>query len=257
MTRAYEALVDYGNLSPFERGAVRSVVPFYAWQKGIFKLIMRFPADHPLGTLMLLHLGRLHEEMLEDELGGSIPDAYSGLTKVGGKWRNLRGINPFADASALAYPQGIAQSINPFIDTILRDAYNAPEYGASQPGMGATGGPEEKVDYAEALGQNLLGFPQVRLGQNLRGAEDVYNQDPGRVGAVTRFLGNPRTYNEEDFGKIAARGRTAALTERLSPYYSFDWASRVAEGYLSKHPDATDAEIEAYVQRTAERRGGG
>jgi hypothetical protein len=256
LTRAYRAMVDYGDLSPFERGFVRSVIPFYAWQKGMLKLITRFPSDHPVATGMLLQLGKLHEEMLQDRLGGPVPDAYMGMTNVGG-WRNLRALNPFADAIQLATPQGIAQSTNPFVDVFLRDAYNAPEYGASRAGISATGGPEEKVDYAKAVGQQLLGFPQVRLAQNEIGGEDIYGQDAGRVGAITRFLGNPRSFSEEDIDKIAGRGKVAALTQRLNGMYSFDWAARVAEQYLRTHPDATESEIDEYVARTAARRSTG
>jgi hypothetical protein len=44
LQKAYTALVDYGDLSPFERQVVRSIVPFYAWQKGIFKIVSQPPA---------------------------------------------------------------------------------------------------------------------------------------------------------------------------------------------------------------------
>lgn len=255
LTRASKAMVDYGDLSPIERGLVRSIVPFYAWQKGILKLVARFPVDHPLGTYALMQLGKIHEEMLSDKLNGPIPDAYAGYTQVGGKLRNLRSLNPFYDSTQLLSPEGITSSMFPFVDLLLRDAYNAPEQGTGVIEMGPTGAPQETPDYAAALKQNLLGFPQVRLGQSALGQTDVYGQDNSLPSALGQFLGNPRTADQGKVESIGGRTAESQLAQLLSPYYSADWAERIAQGWVQKHPNASPSEMEAYVRTVQAKRG--
>jgi hypothetical protein len=204
ITRSNKAMVDYGDLSPFERSYVRAVIPFYSWQKGMFKLLAHFPTDHPFATGMLLQLGQIHEEYLKDQLGGTIPDAYLGLADLGG-WRNTRALNPFQDALQIATPEGIGQSINPYVDIFLRMAYNKPEYGSTMPGMSGVGGPEEKVNPLAALGGMLGGLPQTRLLEQNVGGSDIYGQSPGVLDSVANFLGKPRGYSPEEMKKIADR----------------------------------------------------
>src|SRR5690606_32278522 len=113
LQRTYEAMVDYNDLSPFERQVVRSAVPFYAFQKGVLKLVARVPADHPAATAALLTIAQLQQELNEDHYGGALPDYYRGLVDVPGVGPiNTRGFNPFQDAAQLATPQGIAASMN-------------------------------------------------------------------------------------------------------------------------------------------------
>lgn len=255
LTRASKALVDYGDLSPIERGLVRSVIPFYSWQKGVLKLVTRFPVDHPMATYVLMQLGKVHEEMLSDKLHGPIPDAYLGYAQVGGKLRNLRALNPLMDSTQLLTPEGITSSMFPFVDALLRDAYNAPEQGTGKIKMGSTGSPVEGVDYASVLQQNLLSFPQVRTAQNIAGQPDVYGQNPGLGQALGNFLGTPREVPADQPGKIEARTSASTLAQQLAPYYSAEWATRVAQAWVDKHPNATEDEMAAYVQSVATRRG--
>lgn len=255
LTRASKALVDYGDLSPIERGLVRSVIPFYSWQKGVLKLVTRFPVDHPMATYVLMQLGKVHEEMLSDKLHGPIPDAYLGYAQVGGKLRNLRAINPLMDSTQLLTPQGITSSMFPFVDALLRDAYSAPEQGTAQLRMGTTGSPEQGVDYGAVAEQNLLSFPQVRTAQNVLGQDDVYGQNPGLGQALGNFLGTPREVPVDQPSKIEARTQASTLAQQLAPYYSAEWATRVAQAWTDKHPNASESEMAAYVQSVATRRG--
>jgi hypothetical protein len=52
---AMDAVIDYGNLSNTERYWVRSIIPFYSFEKGVAKLFFRMPIDHPLAAAMMLH----------------------------------------------------------------------------------------------------------------------------------------------------------------------------------------------------------
>lgn len=227
LTRAYKAMVDYGDLSPFERATVRSVIPFYAWQKGMLKLVLRFPNDHPLASAVLLQLGNAHMETLQDTLGGPIPDAYMGITRIAGHNVNTRALNPFQDATQLLTPQGIAQSINPYISMMLQDAYNAPKPGTGRPALSATGSRTQQVDYAQALAGQLAGLPQARLVDQLSTGNDVYGQHHTAAGSIGSFLGVPKTYSPADVATIANRvmkatgntppAVTAAVTGSMIP----------------------------------------
>lgn len=125
LQRSYEAMVDYGNLSDVEQAYVRAAVPFYAWQKGILKQVIKFPVDHPVRAALMMQLGQLNEHLTQD-----LPDAYKGLVHLpGGRAFNLRPFNPFADATAMVTPQGIAGSLNPFEESLLRNALDAPATG--------------------------------------------------------------------------------------------------------------------------------
>jgi hypothetical protein len=206
INRAYQALVDYGDLTPIERGLVRSVIPFYAWQKGVFKLLTRFPVDHPMATPVLQQIGLLHMELLEDELGGPIPDAYLGNVPITpGITLNTRPFNALMDAGSLATPEGIAQSIGPFNDIIIRDAYHAPEGPPTGYEIGPTGAAVPNVDVASEFVNTFRALPQVRLGEQVFKGEDVYGQNPGVGDAVSGFAGVPRTYTQEEVQAIIDR----------------------------------------------------
>lgn len=206
LTRASEAMVDYGNLSPFERSAVRAVVPFYAWQKGIFKLLTHFPTDHPVATGLGLQLGLLHQEMMQDRLGGSIPDAYMGLYDIKGLGvTNVRAFNPFQDSTQLLTADGIGNSINPYIKIFMQMATPPPQPGTTVAGVGPTGQLEQQVDPGKALGFLGASLPQARLAEQQFGGADVYGHDPSALEMVTSFLGKPRGYDPNSLEAIRQR----------------------------------------------------
>lgn len=140
--RSYTALMDYGNLTPFERSAVRAVVPFYAYQKGTLKLLMRFPADHPLATGVLLQLGKMHEEYMQDLIGGPIPDAYDSAMRFGNHLVSGRLLDPWMAGVSLLSPQGITDSFNPYLDLFMRTGYENPNsLKGALPAVTPTGAP--------------------------------------------------------------------------------------------------------------------
>lgn len=158
---ASEALVDYNALSPFERSAVRSVLPFYSWQKGILKLTMNQALDHPARASILMGLGQMQEEYVADMLGlepEDVPDYYKHL--IGS--RNIRGFNPFADPSELLSPEGIARSLNPFMEIGIRKGLGAPEFFPESYRLGAFGTPQADVNVPGELGGLITGSPAGR-----------------------------------------------------------------------------------------------
>lgn len=156
---ASEALVDYNNLSPFERKAVRSAIPFYSWQKGILKVTAKQAVDHPARAAVLMQLGAMQEEYVADLFGvdgQDVPDYYRHM--VGKK--NVRSWNPFADTSEILSPEGIARSLNPFLEVAVRKGLGAPEFFPDSYRMGTFGTAEPDVDVPSEL-TNLLGSSPV------------------------------------------------------------------------------------------------
>ena len=210
LQRSFEALVDYGNMSPFERSVIRGVVPFYAWQKGIFKLVATFPSDHPIATALLFRLGELNTEMLQDRMGiPSIPQGYSGLVDlpvVG--WTNMRAINPFQDSAQLITPEGIASAMNPFIKQLLNVGMHAPPGGYPKEGytLDQQGNVVPNVTLQGGMNEMIQGLPQTRfIAQNVAGG-DAYKQSPGTVASIERFSGfPPRTYSAAEMQALIER----------------------------------------------------
>lgn len=160
LQRASEVLVDYGDLGPLERGLVRSVVPFYAWQKGILKIAAKFPIDHPGRAAVLMQLGQLSEEM-----NAELPAAYQQLVTVPGIGDlNVRSMNPFADAASLTSPEGLSGSVNPFVEAIVRDVFDAPAEGYPERWrVDQFGRAMPDVDFTEQLTDIAVGLPAARL----------------------------------------------------------------------------------------------
>lgn len=160
--RAKEALVDYNALSPFERTAVRSVIPFYAWQKGILKVTLNQAIDHPARTAALTLLGRMQDEYIADRFGvdpEDVPDYYKHLS--GG--RNLRSFNPFSDPSEIVTVEGITRSMNPFIELAVRKGLGAPEFYTDQQRLGMFGSVQQDVDVPSALAEMVTRSPGGRI----------------------------------------------------------------------------------------------
>lgn len=195
LNRSFTALVDYHDLTPWQRQIVRSAVPFLSFQKGILKLLTKLPIDHPKAMAVMAEVGRLNQEMVE-EMG--LPDLYSGV--VGNV--NLRAFNPFQDAAQLTTPQGIASSINPFIDIAVRNALGAPEGGFAESfRMNEFGGTEPDTSLVGGVMDVGLNFPQIRAAKAILG--DVADETSG-VRELAKFFG-ASTYSEEQLAKIRER----------------------------------------------------
>jgi hypothetical protein len=162
MVRAQRALADYGNLSPFERQIVGSVLPFYSFEKSMLKVAIKLPYDHPAMVPFMISMGQANRQRQQDEFGAVLPSAYSNYMKFDGTRFNLSSLNPLQNASLLTTPQGIASAMNPYLDMVVRDAYGAPKPGtAAAPHMDPTGHLVSGVDYAKALTSMGTGLPQL------------------------------------------------------------------------------------------------
>jgi ribosomal protein S18 acetylase RimI-like enzyme len=161
-SRAKEALVDYNNLSSFERTAVRSVVPFYAWQKGILKLTTNQIIDHPARIGVVALIGRMQAEYIADRFGVE-PEDVPGFYKHLLGDRNVRSWNPFSDPSEILTPEGITRSMNPFMELSVRKGLGAPEFYTDDRRLGFFGTPQQDVNVSGELGQMVTRSPGGRI----------------------------------------------------------------------------------------------
>ena len=205
LMRAQTALIDYGNMTPFERQYVKAIVPFYAWQKNVLKIVSLFPVDHPAAAGVLMQLDKLNQDLNERQYGGKLPDAYAGLITIAGKTINTRAWNPFQDADQLASPQGIAASINPVVDIALRNALGAPDGGFVKHTRANEFGTyvPDTSPLQDALREVSM-LPQLNLGTALASGKSATGQ--GRAQTSLRFAGIPGM-TPEQIAKVVARAK--------------------------------------------------
>lgn len=168
LLHAQQALVDFTDLSPLEQGVVRSFIPFYAWQKGILKVVAKEFVDNPKVVAILNMLAEADKAAQRERFPGGLPRAYEGvITLPGGININTRGLNPFADSGSLLSPEGAVSSINPFVQAALRQGFHAPASGYPK---GYTvddfGRAVADVPMGATIAETLGNLPIARLAQN-------------------------------------------------------------------------------------------
>ncbi len=191
MQYAMDAVIDYGNLSNTEKYWVRAIVPFYSFEKGVAKLLYRMPMDHPLAAALMLHLGQWQGDQATDDQGNPLPERYQGVVDLPllGKV-DMQKFSPFKDLSALTTPDGIVQSLQYAVQSVVRSGT-----GLAAPGTKAT----TKVDKYGRL------VPDVSLASQL--AASFSGGPQGQViqgGPISHFLGLP-TVSQGTLNKAGAR----------------------------------------------------
>lgn len=165
---ANRSMVDYANLNPVERHVIRQIIPFYTWQKGILKLAMSMPLDHPLRFAVLENISRVYGGFSQEERE-KYPEWMWGVAQVPGLGTtSLRGVNPFQDAVQLMTSDGLSNSLSPVIDIPVQ--FLAPSYQAT----GAIFGAQEV-----SPGGRLV--PQ-------RGFEDILTEEFRRLPIIQPFV---------------------------------------------------------------------
>lgn len=92
--RAKEAIVDYGEMSPFEKNVIRRLVFVYPWQKGATKYAGHFLRDHPAQAAALGMLGEQGRAQ-SDKTYGALPTYLQGIFGSSGRAVNPAGVNFF------------------------------------------------------------------------------------------------------------------------------------------------------------------
>lgn len=118
---ANKVMQDSLSLSPFERGVLRSVFPFYTWLSHVMRYAMAYPVDHPLRAAIVGGFGR---QVMEDMGDGATQQMLDFITWGGpdahGNKKGLRvtAMNPFHDAGDMFTLAGWLGSMNPLASTL-------------------------------------------------------------------------------------------------------------------------------------------
>ena len=76
--KTLQSLVDFGDLSPFERATIRRIFPFYSWIKGIMKSTAFLTLDHP-GRVLIMFLLAEQGEATGKSMWGDAASLLSGF----------------------------------------------------------------------------------------------------------------------------------------------------------------------------------
>lgn len=172
--KAKEAIVDYGDLSPFERSVVRRLVFVYPWQKGATKYAAHFFRDHPVQAAALAQLGQQGAQQSDTKLG-PVPSYLRGVFDVNGGLVNPAGVNFFQTPAQIG-------------EAVAGTATGNPAQAGSFQGFLA---PAPGLIVAALTGRDDIGRP---LSGNL--ASNAYDLTAGStplIQAAAAALGHPRT----------------------------------------------------------------
>lgn len=197
--KVLDDLVNFRDLSHFEREYVRRLLPFVSWVKGSTSRAWRLYAEEPQKVSAAFYLNEYAQDRMQEEYG-DLPDylrGFIGLGKGEDGAENIiatKSLNPFGTVGEIA---GIAQS------TLL----GSPKVGSSNPAAmmgpvpksileaaanrnlfyGTDLDPTNTMSYAERFARQFLqAFPQKALADKLtgdlsskpQGYEPLYQNDP-------------------------------------------------------------------------------
>ena len=86
-----DELIDFNDLSQFERAAIRRVVPFYSWIKGITKATARLALNRPLKAAFLTEVAQTIGEKELQKLLGIGEDILKAYAPAGGVKKTPQG----------------------------------------------------------------------------------------------------------------------------------------------------------------------
>lgn len=228
--RVDAALGNFTSLGKFEKEALRSIFPFYAWFRAITEVAVKLPLEQPAKLALFSRLGAIGAEQSLADLGVSadeVPGWARGLISLGpmagGRMPALNTANAmpfgtvtqmgaFAEALAAGHPGAVGQTLpgaNPLAMAVLAMLSGKnPQTGAPLPDTLGGGG---VVAAAQSVGE---GLPQYKLLQTVLG--NNYKGKPGKptlyahsgTADLLRYLGLPKA----DVSPLALR----RMQEKLS-----------------------------------------
>jgi hypothetical protein len=231
---ARKVLQDVGGATPFERGVLRQIFPFYSWLSHLMRFVFTYPADHPWRTAIVAAGSRIvMEDMGEgastdmlDILSWGQPDEFGRKPGL-----NVRGLNPFSDAANLFTLAGWLGSTNPLFQT----ATQALGFDPMQGGIDLY----PQMNYSPETGKMVVdtGNPV----QNL-----AINSIP-QLGALFRYMGR-----DEDFNKLMREDPETAQRILFSgigipgSYRRYSREEDLIGNELKRQEAASDATSRAY-----------
>jgi hypothetical protein len=170
-------------------------MPFYSFQKAMFKILVRLPLDHPVAAGLFMSVAQMHQAYMEAQLGGPVPDQLIGSAFINGQLTSFAKLNPLIDAYKLATPDGIAQSIHPLAQLMLQQAFGAPSFegGAT---VGNYGQLQQSPDWWKTLAGTFTNSPAGSgIGDTFAGGNPLDNLVP-RLG---------RTWSDQQYQALLKR----------------------------------------------------
>jgi hypothetical protein len=204
--RVLDDMIDFSDLSEFERKVIKRAIPFYAWIKGISKRTGRMIADDPVQAAIGANIGAVGNQAVVDEYG-NVPAFMGSLVPLRGDTAvTTAGLNPFVTPAdvlgmvtgAFVPGQGVKGTQNPLSQ--LGPVWKAPLealtgkdffYGNDLDLKG-----EERSLAQRLVSQSVNAFPQARLYdeyQQSREDDPAFTPlyDPSFRNAMLAYLGIP------------------------------------------------------------------
>lgn len=202
-------LGNFLDMSPFERGVLRNLIPFWAWYKAIAKVTLKLPANLPVRTAILARLDLIGEEWADERIG-PVPTYLKGAVPVGSGIFKTQAVNPFETPvqsaralgafTPLASRQGaysLLGEINPFLPPTF-DYLGRLSRGETKGGFGLPG------EITKGIGAQL---PFGRLANPPHRRRGIYT-DYGRLPELLGYLGvGYRHLNKPEARRQARQGR--------------------------------------------------
>jgi hypothetical protein len=276
-----DELIDFGDLSQFERAAIRRVIPFYSWLKGITKATVRLGLNRPLTTAYLATLSQsvgkdelrrwmgAGEETLQNFLPLSVQKGPAGRVATG---ISTVGLNPEQSVSDVtrmirgglsAHPtspfDNPANAMAPWAQSIIEGVSRKDLFSGKT--LSAPGGIAGIM--AE---QYVKGFPQYSLGQQLisprpelgKNNRPVLSPGGGSIAGipfgVARYLGLPITHKNLDrAAQITEQNRLAAMPKSQQLDDKYKTFAQQLRAALDKTGSELTPELQWRLQARQER----
>lgn len=226
-------------MTPFERGVLRKVFPFYSFTKKIMGLILQLPLDHPVRTAVMANfaaaeLADMGDGLPEDWLNSialTEPDEQGNQKRLA-----MSGLNPFSDAASLFTLKGFLSGMNPVFNTVLE------QLGADTGGGSALFGTRsydpvtgKLTTDRPALGPAMLGNVVPQLGTlwklasgdaELRALQRNNSDAANRM--IVGGLGLPTSYRTMNESEVRMKTELARMTAQREA-----WRKAVSTGDFS------------------------
>lgn len=212
--RVLSDMIDFGDLSNFERSVVKRAIPFYAWIAGITKRTSRLVADEPWKAAIGTQIGQVGNEYNREQFG-PLPSFLQDLVPLHGDTvLKTAALNPFqtpADVLGMATglvsgnsgngPENPLSQLNPVVKAIIEATTRKEIF------TGADIDPEKEHGLGRLLAsRTAASFPQMRLWQEYQKQrlaksgelpyEPIY--DPSFKNLAWSYAGVPiRTLNKD------------------------------------------------------------
>jgi hypothetical protein len=168
--RAKKSMVEFDNLSWFEREYLRHFIFIYPWMRGSAIWNMRTIMERPLTSAVLAQFGKEGEQYLEEQFG----EVKNWLKKTGyfpinsddsgnPVVVNFNSVNTLGSIASLANywrdPRGLRGAASPALDIALGALTGRDEYGREYGEL--LGHKNLGTDFAASAWEAVLGLPQV------------------------------------------------------------------------------------------------